>query len=179
MFQLEKLPQAKTFAIAPATSISPNDKLSHSILLDVVRIVSEVLFDRIRFILDDENLGDYLNMVWLLVRFLVNAQVNFCLVANKTQEELIQYLKGSLALKSLFRFMSDFISTNITFYFTEYPKYAFPLLFTIQVAASIPTQFPKLSEVFMLESLAAIFNNGISKCFQVIGFFFYKDEIIL
>ena len=148
--------------------------LSHSILLDVVRIVSEVLFGRIRFILDDEYLGDYLNMVWLLVRFLVNAQVNFCLVANKTQEELIQSLKASLALKSLFQFISDFVSTNITFYFTEYPKYARPLLFTIQVAASISTQFPKLSEVFMLESLAGIFNNGISKCFQVTGLFSIK-----
>ena len=145
--------------------------LSHSILLDLVQIVSEVLYGRIRFILDDENLGDYLNMIWLLVRFLVNAQVNVYLVANQTQEELIQYLKSSLALKSLFQFMSDFVSTNITFYFTEYPKYARPLLFTIQVAASISTQFPKLSEVFMLESLAEIFNNGISKCFQVIIFF--------
>ena len=125
------------------------------VLLDLTKIIMDSLHTRLQFLIDDPKCDELLQIVRLLLRFAVNGFVNFGLVSQKPTEETIKDMNGSSILQEIFNFISDFLTLNIRFYFND-QKYHFPLIFSIQLAATT-SGFPKCAESFLIEKFSKIF----------------------
>ena len=164
---MEQLPHSQVLVTSLSGSVSESSLHGIAVLPDVTKIVMDTLNQRfqLRILIEDDNFSNYLEMVRLLLRFGVNGIVNFGLVSGKSSEEIIRSLNGLVSLRAIFMFISDFLAHYITLYFDK--KFAYPLLFTISVAASIRTHFPQLAEDFLIQKFVNVFTVAIDACVKV------------
>ena len=154
------------FVTSPSVSVSESSLQGIAVLPDVTRIIMDTLNQRFYLLIDDVNLGNYLEIIRLLLRFGVNGIINYGILYHQPSEEVIRNLNGSPSLGAIFKFILDFLAHYITLYFID-KKYTSPLIFTIHVAASIPSQFPQFAEGFLIQSFVTIFNAAINACSMV------------
>lgn len=162
-YRLEKLPQAQVLLIASSENVSELSFEGLPVLLNFTKLILDYMNQRVRVLIDYPNLIEYLDLVKVLLKFIVNGLVNFDLAYQKSLEEIYKTLKKSKKLELIFQFISDFLTNFVTLFFYE-TKYTIPLMLAIQIAASIPSEFPQCAESFLIDRFSKIFMDAINVC---------------